>query len=419
MKIALCKTLFAGPISGADETLTTYSIALHEAGQEVQVVVLYPCAVDDPFYIRLNNSGVPVSFVVPHSFLFKLLRVTRDLLASAFLFVFVFPQVKEFLRPMWQALMAFLTRPRYRACRNFLNRTRPDVLHVFTPDSGAELMIRAGHDLGIPVLYHELGTPNHLPPLNGYYRRLSKVLPLCTEVAALSPRLATEWSIRFSFLRSISVVPLITERSKTFNLFSRTAARRQVVFGFAARVEEGKGPLVLLDALGQVNDAQPLAMVRIAGVGPQLAAAKARARELALDGTCEWVGVYSEPLGRGAFMNSLDVFVLPSMAEGTPNSIVEAMAHGIPIIASDVGGIADMIGEDAGILVPPGNSGALAEAMLRLAQDSDLREQMGRAAQVRYQNLFSPKAVVPLIVETYERVAGKVHQTNVDGNGHS
>ena len=74
---------------------------------------------------------------------------------------------------------------------------RPDLLHVFTPDTGAAMMIRAGHELGIPVLYHEMGTAHHLPMLEDYYRRLEKVLPLCTEVAALSPRLAEEWSTDF------------------------------------------------------------------------------------------------------------------------------------------------------------------------------------------------------------------------------
>jgi glycosyltransferase involved in cell wall biosynthesis len=241
---------------------------------------------------------------------------------------------------------------------------------------------------------------------------------LCTEVAALSPRLADEWAIRFPFLRTISVVPIIAERSKAFNLFARGRGNSAVVFGFAARVEAGKGPLVLLEALTQVNRQSPLAVVRIAGVGEQLAEVKGRARSLALDGTWEFVGFYSEPLGRGAFMNSLDVFVLPSLAEGTPNSIVEAMAHGIPIIASDVGGISDMIGNDAGILVPPGDADALAAAMRRLILDREAREQMGRVAKERYQKLFATDAVVPLLMDTYTRLTANTETAAFNQNGH-
>ena len=101
---------------------------------------------------------------------------------------------------------------------------------------------------------------------------------------------------------------------------------------------------------------------------------------------------------------------MPSFSEGTPNSVVEAMACGKPIIASEVGGIPDMIGPDSGIVVPPGDMRALAEAMLRLARDAELRGKMGAAAKERYEKLFSPKVVVPLMIETYRRVIQNAHQ---------
>src|SRR6185436_10776347 len=184
----------------------------------------------------------------------------------------------------------------------------------------------------------------------------------CTEFAALSPRLASEWSARFPFLSSISVLPLIMERARTFDLGMGPSARpQQTVFGFAARLEEGKGPMVMLEALSEVNAAEALGIVRFTGSGPQLVELKARARELVLGDACEFVGQYSEPLGRTAFMESLDVFVLPSFAEGTPNGVIEAMAHGVPVIASAVGGIPDIVDEASGILVPPGDAHALAD----------------------------------------------------------
>jgi len=287
----------------------------------------------------------------------------------------------------------------------------------------AALMIRAGHELGIPVLYHEMGTSQHMPMLTDYYRRLEAVLPLCTEVAALSPRLASEWEVRFPFLPSVSVLPLIMERSKALNLGSPSQADAdEIIFGFAARLEEGKGPLVLLDGLANVNRERTVAIARIAGVGPQWLQVKARARDLKLGDSCEFVGHYSEPLGRTTFMNSLDVFVLPSLAEGTPNSIIEAMAHGIPVIASEVGGIPDILGDDAGIGVAPGDSTALANAMLLLSNDPELRKKMGAAAQERYQKLFSPKVVLPLMLDIYQRVAGNSHAANAiassNGNRH-
>ena len=255
------------------------------------------------------------------------------------------PHAPSRLRSVWQIALDLISRIYYRECRAHFASLNPDLLHVVTPDVGAQLMIRAGHELGIPVIYQELGTPGHLPALDRYYRQLERVLPLCTEVSALSPHLATQWAERFSFLKSLSVVPLIVgdcdkganhARHKVTGDVSDDR-KREIVFGYAARLEEGKGPKVLVRALARLNSDQLLVNVRIAGLGPQLLEVKALTRQLRLEDVCEFVGHYSEPLGRNSFMRSLDVFVLPSLAEGTPNSIIEAMAHSLPVIAS-VGG---------------------------------------------------------------------------------
>lgn len=76
-------------------------------------------------------------------------------------------------------------------------------------------------------------------------------------------------------------------------------------------------------------------------------------------------------------MRGIDVFVLPSLTEGTPNSVIEAMAHAKPVIATAVGGLPDFVTEDVGILVPPGDTAALGWAMARLARDPALRRSMG------------------------------------------
>lgn len=407
MKIALCKSHFAGPVSGADETLVTYAVRLRESGHDVRVVLMHRHSEDDPYYSRLRWAGVEVSCVTRRSLAFALLRRARDLLSSFFLFFLLVPRSPERLRRVWQVALDLISRLRYPKCRAHFAAIRPDLLHVFTPDTGSALMIRAGHELGIPVLYHELGTPHHLPALDVYYRRLEKVLPLCAEFAALSPRLAAQWAERFPFLTSISVLPLIVDDCAAWVApVGRRGEAGETVFGYAARVEEGKGPLVLVEALAELNRGRASAVVRMAGVGPQLPEVRARALSLGLSDLCEFVGVYTEPVGRSAFMRSLDVFVLPSLAEGTPNSVIEAMAHGLPVIASAVGGIPDLLSPETGILVPPGDAGALVEAMRRLASDPHLREAMGRAARERYLKLSSPDAVLPVLRSTYLCVAG-------------
>jgi len=415
MKIALCKSHFFGPVSGADEILVSYAISLHNAGHDVDVVLFYKPPENDRYHRRLRKAGVPIVPVINRSIAFTILRSLRGLL-SGFLLVFLFvPRTERGLRKIWQVLIDLISRFHYKNCREYFAHSHYDVLHVFTPDTGATLMIRAGKEAGIPVLYHEMGTPHYLPPLDPHYKRLEKVLPLCSEVAALSPTLAQQWSERFPFLPAISVLPLLTDDAYVLKMPAKLGTN-DTIFGFAARIETGKGPFVLADALAQLRQSRDDVLVRLAGTGPAVQDVKARVRELRLNGSWEFVGSYDGAVGCSAFMRTLDVFVLPSFAEGTSKSVIEAMAHGLPIITTTVGGLPDLLSPDAGILVPPGDTAALARAMQRLASDPALRERMGQAARERYLKLFAPDAVLSMLVDTYARVAGRNgHESQ---NGH-
>jgi glycosyltransferase involved in cell wall biosynthesis len=405
MNIALCKAILAGPVSGADEALVNYATQLHLKGHAVTVVLLHPPGPNDCYHERLRRAGVDVICINETSILNRALLAARDLVFGLLLIVYLPTSFKR-MRRIWQAIYRLSSRMYERRCRRFFGRLRPDLLHVFTPDAGAVIMIRAGHQLGIPVLYHELGTPNPMPALDVYYRELEKVLPLCDEFAALSPCLAELWAEKFPFLKSICVLPIIVEDCNERSLEGPRSAAHETVFGYAARLEEGKGPLILVEALGQLRRADMPAIVKVAGTGPQLPEVRSRSRELGLGDACEYMGFYTEPEGRNAFMRSLDVFVLPSLAEGTPNSVIEAMAHGLPVIATQVGGIPDLLSPDSGILIPPGDATALARAMRSLALDPSLRASMGLAARERYLKHFSPDPVLLMLLNTYRRVAG-------------
>ena len=408
MKIALCKSHFFGPVSGADEILVSYAISLRRAGQDVEVVLLYKPAESDRFYRRLKQAGVPVVIVIQRSIAFALLRSVRGLLSSFLLLFLLIPRSEAGLRKIWQVLLDLISRAHYKHCRAFFAASAYDVLHVFTPDTGATLLIRAGKEAGIPVLYHEMGTPHYLPPLDPHYKRLEKVLPLCSEFAALSPTLAEQWSQRFPFLSSVSVLPLITEDSEMLNVSAQLSGngKHETIFGYAARIEVGKGPFVLAEALAKLKQNGNNVHVRLAGTGPAVQEVKARVRQLQLNGSWEFVGSYDGTVGCSAFMRTLDVFVLPSFAEGTSKSVIEAMSHGLPIITTNVGGSPDLLTPSAGILIPPGDSAALAEAMQCLASDPALRKQMGQAARARYLQLFAPDAVLSMLVGTYSRLTG-------------
>jgi glycosyltransferase involved in cell wall biosynthesis len=237
---------------------------------------------------------------------------------------------------------------------------------------------------------------------------------LCAEVAALSPRLADECRRKLPFSPSLTVLPIMTDDvvyDYSANGHSQRNGHSRITFGFAARLEALKGPLTLIDAFA-ASRASVDASLAIAGTGTQQRRILSRSQKLGIAAHCRFPRVYNGPDEKSEFMRSVDVFVLPSLTEGTPNSIVEAMAHGLPVIASNVGGIPDVLTPETGILVPPGDIDALTEAMVRLARDEQLRRRMGKAAKARYEKFFSPQAVLPLMLSTYGRIA----RTN--GNGH-
>lgn len=405
MRIVLCKGQVLGPISGADETLVTYAVQLQKAGHSVSVLLMYHSAKDDPYSRRLLTSGVPVSWIASkfaHRSLGTARKLGRRLLGT-------FPSSRQLIRDSGQRVVTGMASRHYQKCRDYLKEQNADLMHIITPDPNAMVMIRAAYDAGVPVIYQELGLPYHPPDFASYYREFTSVLSLCREVAALSPKLVEYCREKLPISSPLSVLPIMSDE-----ITNGSAAAHQpnghVNFGFAARMEELKGPMVLMEAFAATYDHVPGVRLKLAGDGSQRKRVAALAQSLSVANSYDYIGIYTKPHERTAFMHDLDVFVMPSFTEGTPNSIVEAMANGIPIIASAVGGIPDMIDAESGILVPPGDARALAKAMIVLAENPQLRRRMGQAALARYRTLFSPDAVIPLMLETYSRVAAQAKQ---------
>ena len=402
MKIILCKGQFLGPISGADETLVTYATQLHKAGYSVSVLLLYEHSQQDQYYLRLREAGVPVYTVGSSSARSSLVagrKIARGIVRTL-------PSSSYLVRKHAQKVATNIASRQYSQCHRFLSQSRADLLHVITPDPAAMVMIRAAHAVGIPVIYQEMGIPFHPPEFESYYGQFTSVLPLCTEVAALSPLLAQQCRTRLTHPNEFSVLPIITDDLRNGHAPPR-ASPTSVVVGFAARIEHLKGPMILLEAFARASQSWGDLRLWIAGSGSLEQKLMARARALGVDSRCDFVGVYNRPGERKAFMEQLDIFALPSLTEGTPNTIVEAMSHGVPPIGSAVGGIPDLITKEVGILCPPGDVTAFAQAIIRLAGDRALRLKMGQAARNRYEQLFSPKAVLPILIDTYSRVLSK------------
>lgn len=406
MKILFGKNSFGGPASGADEIAVTYAIELKAAGHSTSMLLVQRPASDDVLAERLRAAEVPLTTLASSAFSFSL-ATGRKFAISA---MRACSPASDIIRDNSRTLVIYLIERYYDACCEFLQRERPDVLHVMTPDPGAVMLIRAAHATGVPVIYQEVGLPFHPPGFEEVYQRFVTVLPLCSGVAALSPLLAKEVGRVVPQLDEPFVLPLISHDAGNGALHPNGSS--SVRFGFAARLEHLKGPLPLVEAFSIAHAVRPDIELKLAGDGSQRQEIIQRIRRLGLEGKCQLVGVYMTLKERSQFMRSIDVFVLPSQTEGTPNAIIEAMAHGKPIIGTSVGGIPDVVSPDVGILVAPNDVQALGEAMAKLATDAGLRHRMGVAARKKYEQLFTPRAVLPLLTDFYQHVLQGREATN-------
>jgi glycosyltransferase involved in cell wall biosynthesis len=106
-------------------------------------------------------------------------------------------------------------------------------------------------------------------------------------------------------------------------------------------------------------------------------------------------------------LRTCDVFALPSHSEALPLAVIEAMLVELPVVASDVGDVGDLVGERNGILVAAGDAPALAAALDRLLASADLRRAMGRMGRERALVGFTPSAAASAFVALWEQVAGR------------
>lgn len=165
--------------------------------------------------------------------------------------------------------------------------------------------------------------------------------------------------------------------------------------------KEQKGHLYLIESAAQVAPAFPQLRIAFAGDGDRRGELQEAVRTVGLEGHVSFLGQRDDV---PALLAASDSFVLPSLWEGLPMALIEAMASGLPIIATDVSGTRQvMIPPATGLVVAPGNVPELTQAMMSLLSDPDKARAMGEAARERVATSFSARQQAQLHRDLYER----------------
>lgn len=297
-----------------------------------------------------------------------------------------------------------------RTARRLL-QSRPDILHTHGYWSGAlgRLAAQAMPLSGAsrPVCIHRMASA---------YRREFRWTRRLTErlLARRTDRLiAVSMDVRRFLLEDVGVpegkVSVVYNGAPEPRLPADRAALRRAL-GFSgrdfviaslSRLDDNKGLPCLIEAAARVLEKFPAARLLIAGDGPMRPRLEAAALEKLGPGTARFMGWVAEP---GEALGASDAFVLGSEErEGFSTALVQAMAARVPAVATAVGGNVEALEDGVtGLLIPPRDAGALADALLRVAQNREEAARMARKARGRYEDLFRIESSARKVLELYE-----------------
>lgn len=179
-------------------------------------------------------------------------------------------------------------------------------------------------------------------------------------------------------------------------------AGRHPVLVMVGLLTSRKGHEVLFRAVQQIGDRYPRMAVLVVGEGPLRGRLEELSRHLGIAGQVRFTG-FRDDVAR--LMRAADVVVLPSQNEGFGYVLAEAMAQARPVVASRISSIPEVVAEGrTGLLVPPGDAGALRDAILDLAADPDKARRMGLAGRRRVEKLFSLQAMLSKVEDLFAEV---------------
>jgi glycosyltransferase involved in cell wall biosynthesis len=316
----------------------------------------------------------------------------------------VVPELQREIRPRQDAAALL------RLTRIFA-KERPDVVHAHTYKAGVLASV-AGRIAGVPAVIftphgHIFSRGANIPGVPGglkleALRWITRAAQGCADrITALSePDLEQQVALGLSPASKYVVV----RNGIDVERFARPRGRLfdgAPVIGAVGRFSAEKGHRYLIQAMPAVRRALPRARLVLVGYGEQEGDLKSRAAGLGLDGAVTFAGERDS----ADVLSSFDLFVQPSLYESQGLALLEAMAAGIPVIASEVGGIGDVVfHEESGLLVPPARPETLAAAIVRLAEAPELALRLAREASRRVREHFTLETMIGAYARLYREL---------------
>jgi len=333
-------------------------------------------------------------------------RLERDLASarSQGVTVITIPTLVRRISP-WNDLRAFL------AILRHLRRLRPGIIHTHTSKAGL-LGRLAAWVARVPVVVH---TPHgHVfyghfgPALSRFFLLVERMLSRITDhLVALTPGEAEDYvDLGVMPPHKISVIPSgIDLRRFTDARVDRLSKRRELglppaalAIGFVGWLLPIKGLSFLVRAMPGVLARHPESLLVLVGKGDDEVQLRSLADSLGLNGRVLFLGWRADV---DEILPCFDLLVLPSLNEGMGRVLVEAMAAGVPIVASRTGGVPDLVWDGQnGLLVPPADSHALEQAVVELLGDEGERRRMAARGQ-RLCGQYSAESMVRQLSELY------------------
>lgn len=294
-----------------------------------------------------------------------------------------------------------------------LRRLRPDVLHINLPSTYAA-SFTAGALMG-QVQGCRVVTTEHLSMVGRSRRRVllkgifTRYVRRIIAVSNATRRcLVSDHGVDDG---KITVV-LNGVDPKALQFASREEARSRlgidgdgVAIGSIGELIARKGHSFLIDSMVELQSRLPdRVRLVIIGDGQARADLEAQVAEKGLGDNVKFAGRVERA---GSLLKAFDIFAMPSLMEALPFALLEAMAAGVPAVATSVWGIPEVVVDgETGLLVPPADTPELTWAILRLLEDDDLRASMGAAAESVASEKFSLQAMASRTAEIYEELAG-------------